>query len=196
MEFSNWMHHNWVEVLGFASALLYLYFSIKQNIWVWPWGIITSSAYFFFYLDVKLYAIAGLNIYYVLISFYGWYNWKHGNSEATSDLPVRKLFPKEFLVLGVIAVAIIFILQFILKHYSDSPVPWSDAIIASFSIVATWMMTKKILENWIVWLLADSFTVIVYLNQEIFLTSLLFMVYASMTLVGFKAWKKTLKLGE
>ncbi len=190
----DWIVLNWLELLGFVSALIYLFFSVKQHVWVWPWGIITSAAYVFFYLESRLYAIGVLNVYYVAVSFYGWYNWRKGNPESDGDLPVTRVRAKDWLAYLLAGSLLTLGMYVVLSRYTDSPVPWADSFITALSVLATWMLTKKKLENWLLWLVADSFAVAIYFEQKLFLTAILFVIYSAMTLVGYRAWRKTMRV--
>jgi len=184
---------NRVETLGTIASLIYLFLSIKQNIWCWSFGIISAIAYIIVFFTAKFYATMGLQFYYVGISIYGWYFWLHGNkSNGTKDLPVVRLSKKLSYILLLISICLFIVIAFVLNNFTDSPIPYWDAFTTSLSIIATWMIAKKILEHWIIWVVVDIVSIGLYINQALNITVFLFVVYTIMAVVGFIQWKKSL----
>ncbi len=188
-----------IEFFGFLTALIYLYFSIKQKIWLWPFGILTSSLYIYIFYISSLYADMGLQIYYVLVSFYGWYFWVHGiNHNKDSNLSISTLSGSLALKLLVILFVIYWIIVFILLKgpaylgMPPSDLPYWDAFTTSASIIATWMLARKIIEHWIVWIIVDSVSFGLYIYKELYITVVLFLIYTILAFVGFYEWKKDL----
>lgn len=200
--FLSWTGNNadlLIEFFGFLTALVYLYFSIKQKIWLWPFGILTSSLYIYIFYISSLYADMGLQIYYVLISFYGWYHWVRGAShKKDNNLSISTLSTSLVLKLLVILFVIYWIIVFILLKgpaYLDMPpsdLPYWDAFTTSASIIATWMLARKIIEHWIVWIIVDSVSFGLYIYKELYITVVLFLIYTILAFVGFYEWKKDL----
>ncbi len=188
-----WFLNNYDEVAGTIIALAYLYFSIKQNIWLWPLGFISSAIYAFVFFRAKIYAGMGLQIYFVLISIYGWYIWWKGNNSNNVADSVKSLIYnyKLILLLSLSAIVIFIFLSQILIN-TDSEVPYFDAFIAALSIVATWMLAKKYIEHWLVWMIADPVSVGICMFQGLYFTVFLYTVYTLMAIYGYKSWKKDL----
>lgn len=196
-DLASWFLVNYDEVLGTVVALVYLFFSIKQNIWLWPLGLVSSAIYAYVFFRAKVYAGMGLQIYFVLMSVYGWIIWLNGKGEESELKSVKSVVsePKLILKLIIWAVLLFIILIQILLHQTDSDIPYFDAYITSLSIVATWMLAKKYVEHWMVWILADSVAVGVYLSKNLYFTVILYSVYTIMAYIGYKTWKKDL-IGE
>ena len=186
----------YIEIFGMLSALLYLYFSIKQNIFLWPLGIITSALYIYVFFVSKFYADMGLQVYYLVISIYGWYYWIYGKKKETGKLPVTVLNFKLW-VLSLIAIAVLFLfIVFILKKFTDSELPYWDSFTTSASIVATWMLAKKKIDNWLLWIVVDSVSAGLYWHKELYVTFVLFIVYTTMAVVGYIQWRKTMSVQD
>jgi len=188
-----WFLKNFDEITGTIIALAYLYFSIKQNIWLWPLGLISSAIFAYVFFRSKIYAGMGLQIYYVIISIYGWYNWwkvRNGNKLSTT---VKSLLGnyKLMVVLLLIVIFLFVVLSQILVH-TDTNVPYYDALISALSIVATWMLAKKYIEHWWVWLLADPISIGIFIYQKLYFMVILYFIYSIMAIVGYKSWKKDL----
>ncbi len=136
----------------------------------------------------------GLQVYYLVISFYGWYIWLHPNKPGSkSMLPVAKIKWQWAFFLLVISVGLQIIIAWFLKNFTDSPVPWGDAFTTAFAITATWMLARKILEQWLVWIVVDLVSMILYVNKNMYLTAFLFLVYTIMAIIGYFEWKKEWK---
>jgi nicotinamide mononucleotide transporter len=190
----HWLAGHAVEVSGAVLGLVYIFLSIRQNILTWPVGLLTSALYIVVFFESKLYADMALQVYYVGVSIYGWYYWLKGNPEKENDLPVSSI-PRRFLVpLLSVSVMMFLIIALILKNYTDSPVPFWDAFITAFSLTATWMLARKYIENWLVWIVVDLISTGLYVAKGLWPTVILFAVYTVMATIGYVQWKKELRL--
>ncbi len=188
-----WLSGNYIELLGAILGVVYVFFSIRQNILTWPIGLLTSILYVWIFFNSKLYADMGLQMYYVFISIYGWYEWLKGNQDnAREKLEVNRLNLKLGILLIVISLIIFGMIWLILINYTDSQVPVADSLATSLSIVATWMLARKILEHWLVWIFVDAFSIGLFIYKGLLPTVILFVVYTIMAVVGFVEWKKDL----
>jgi len=185
----SWLGAHYVEILGVIFSILYLFFSIRQNILLWPLGIVSALLYMVVFYQSKFYADMGLNGYYVLISIYGWLHWKRGSGEAGSKLPVSRLGKKNALVLLALTAAAFVAIGMILDRYTDSPIPYWDAFTTAVSFTATWMLARKILENWILWIIVDAVSMGLYLYRGLYPTLFLFAIYTTMAVIGYMKWK-------
>ena len=186
-----WLSGNYIELLGAILGVVYVLFSIRQNILTWPVGLLSSILYVWIFFDSKLYADMGLQMYYVFISIYGWHEWLKGNQDnARAKLKVSRLNLKLGLLLTVISLLIFGVIWLILINFTDSQVPIADSLATSLSIVATWMLASKILEHWLVWIFVDAFSIGLFIYKDLLPTVILFVVYTIMAVVGFIEWKK------
>jgi nicotinamide mononucleotide transporter len=194
---TEWLSGNKAELSGAILGIMYIRFSIRQNILTWPTGLLTSLLYVIVFFKSALYAAMGLQVYYVAISFYGWYFWLKGkNTGNKSVLPVRQVNKKLWVKIGVISIVIYAVILFILIRFSDSDVPLLDSLTTSFSIVATWMLAKKYIENWIIWIFVDIVSTGLYIYKSLWPTVILFLVYTIMAFFGYFEWKKDIKPGN
>ncbi|MFV0591472.1 MAG: nicotinamide riboside transporter PnuC [Draconibacterium sp.] len=188
-----WLSKNQIEVLGAILGLLYIFFSIRQNIFTWPTGLISSFLYVIVFFNAKLYADMGLQVYYVLISLYGWYFWIKGKKpEASTQVPVQITSKKLRYILAISSVVLYFLILFILKNFTDSDVPYMDSLTTALSIVATWMLAKKYIGHWIIWIFVDAVSAGLYVYKGLWPTVILFTIYSIMAAVGYFEWKKDL----
>lgn len=195
----NWFIHNWIEVFGTLSGLLYIYFSIKENILLWPIGILSSIFYIVVFFNSKFYADMSLQFYYLIISIYGWWLWtkvtKNDKAEAeqkAQNIEITKIPIKMYFLLIIITFLLFISIGFFLDKATDSPLPFWDAFTTALSITATWMLAKKYIEQWLIWILVDTVSTILYIYKGLYPTAILFTVFTIMAVVGYKEWKKTL----
>lgn len=189
----DWILENWLELFGTISALVYLYFSIKQNVWLWPLGFLASAVYTIVYWQTGFYADMVLQVYYLIVSLYGWYHWvfESGNDKGDA-LPVTRVRKKQGAVLLGVSLLLFVLIAFVLNRFTDSDVPIGDALTTAFSVTATWMLARKILEHWLVWIVVDALAMVLYLYKGLYLTAGLFLVYTIMAVVGYNQWRKKL----
>ncbi len=191
---ARWVAANYIEVLGAVLGMVYIVLSIRQNILTWLTGLLTSVFYIYIFFVSKFYADMGLQVYYVFVSIYGWYYWLKGKHDETEkQVPVSQVSLKQIAVLSGVSVLIYFVILHILLNYTDSPVPYADSLTTALSIVATWMLARKILEHWIVWVFVDAFSALLYIYKGLWPTTILFVVYTVMAVLGYIEWKKELR---
>lgn len=188
---SAWITNHWIELFGAVSGLLYVFLEIRQKILLWPVGLVSSAVYIIVFYNSKFYADMGLQVYYVSISIYGWYWWLHGREVAESGyLPVIKTPVKLYSILLVVFTILFGSVWYLLFRFTDSPIPGWDSLSTSISIIATWMLARKYLEHWILWMVANSISTGLYIFKELYPTVILFIIYTVMAFVGYINWKR------
>lgn len=186
----NWIIDNIIEIIGTIAGLIFLYLEIKQNKWLWPVGLLTSVMYIYVFFVAKLYADMSLQFYYVFISIYGWIIWSYGSNQSKKELPVTHLSRKLFLILFGVSMAIYVFISYVLVNFTDGSVPYWDAFTTALSIVATWMLARKILEQWLVWVVVNAVSLGLYIYKGLYPTSILFFFYTVLAIIGYLQWKK------
>lgn len=196
--FLTWVTGNWIEISGAVISVIYLYFSYRQIIWLWPFGLLSALFYIWIYYDSGFYADMSLQLYYVFISIYGWYHWNKGKngSGEKNTLKISRLGRNTALILTGIFLVIWVIIYVVLENFTNSMVPVMDALTTAGSIIATWMLARKILEHWLVWVIVDAISLGLYLYKELYATSVLFLIYTIVAVAGYYAWRNDLKSYE
>ena len=183
---------SWIELFGFVTGAACVALLVRQNIWNWPLGILNNVAFTLLFYRTGLYADVGLQGFYIAISAYGWWSWLHGGKDHGA-LKVSRVKP--MLGLGLLAAVglITALLTWLLRRYTNSTVPVLDSLITSLSLVAQFMMTRKWIENWPVWILANCLSVGLLIFKGLYVTSLLYVVYQGLCLMGWKEWRAALR---
>lgn len=189
----NYISKNWIEITGVVLSLIYLYLSIRQKVGLWFFGIISSIFYTVVFVESGLYADMSLQVYYIAISIYGWIHWKKGHISQKEEIPATFMASKDWIIAGIGTVVVYLLYYFILTRYTDSTVPVTDSIVGALSVVGTWMLAKKFIENWLVWIVADVICVGLYIYKDLYPTSVLNVIYTIMAGVGYWQWKKGMK---
>ncbi|HON53847.1 MAG TPA: nicotinamide riboside transporter PnuC [Bacteroidales bacterium] len=182
-----WIIHHWIEIAGTLFGLAYVLLEVKQHNAMWFVGIITSLLYIIVFFQSQFYADMGLQVYYVFVSVYGWFMWKHGGGDHT-ELQIQNIRIVYALVLAIITVLIFFIISYILVHYTDSPVPYWDSFTTALSITATYMLAHKYIEQWFIWMIVNGVSIWLYWNKELYSTVVLFSVYFILSVIGYTVW--------
>lgn len=180
----------WLEWLAFLSGALSVYLSTRENVWSWPLGIINVSLYFLLFRRAGLYSDMGLQLVYLALSIYGWYEWLFGGKNRT-ELHVSRATPRLWLSSLVIAVSCWFVLSWFTSRLQGVALPHLDAALVSLSLVAQWWMTRKILENWLLWILADLVYVPMFVYKRLCLTAGLYAVFFVLAVMGYLGWRRS-----
>ncbi|WP_460920721.1 nicotinamide riboside transporter PnuC [Pontibacter brevis] len=182
---------NLVELTGVVTGIACVWLAAKQNVWTWPIGLVSVGMYVFVFYDARLYADMGLNAFYFVTSLYGWYVWLYGGKNH-SERKVGRINKKELTVLLALGLVFTLGLGYFLDNYTDADLSYTDSATTAISLIGYWMMAKKQLENWIVWLVVDVVYVGVYTYKDLYLTSFLYFVFLLLSIKGYLDWKKDL----
>ena len=197
------IHQYGLEVTGTVASLVYLFYSIREKVWLWPWGIIASAISLLVFYQCALYADMGLQVYYLAISAYGWWYWMSGKAqEETGHVPIkelsRRLFIKLVIVGLVICLGLLGALLYIpaMVNIASSDMPYLDAFTTAASITATWMLARKYLQHWIFWIVIDLVSMGMYLYKGLYFYSILFLIYTVGAIVGYREWRRIMSGDE
>jgi nicotinamide mononucleotide transporter len=180
-----------IELFAVACGLLSVWFMKKERILVYPFGIINVGIYVYICFTAKLYAYAGINIFFAAMSVYGWYKWTHKGTGEES-LRITRL-SKPHLAAYLAAILLFFILlRILLVTVTDSEVPTWDALTTSIYIIAMWLLARKKIENWIAWITGDVISVGLFASQGLYFSSFQFLVFTIIAVFGFLEWRKKL----
>lgn len=178
-----------IEITAVVFAIIYLLLAVKQDVRCWYAAIFSSFLYFFIMMSANLYMEAYLQIFYIFMAIYGWFQWNK-NSEDKSKFIVRTWSIKQHLIVISSVISLAYISGSLLNIYTEAALPFIDALTTWGAIIATYMVAKKLLENWIYWFVIDSISVLLFMSRGLYLTSVLFFVYLIIIYFGYKSWTK------
>ena len=190
---------NWLEVCGVVFGVGGVWLTIRQNIWCWPVGLVNIILYLYIFFQVRLYADMGLQAFYIVVSLYGWWHWLHGHAgpgpgpDNKSELTVSRLHRRHGLALVFTGLAAIPMVGWILESATDADIPYWDSAATVVSLIAQWLMARKVLECWLVWIAVDTLYVAIFIYKGLYPTAALYAFFLVLAALGFIAWKKSLK---
>lgn len=180
----------WLEIAAFVLALLMVWANLRVKPVAWPLAILSSLLYALLFADSKLYGEAGLQLVFIALAGWGWWQWLRGTSDAGVPLRVHRLSARgRGLALAFTLVAWP-ALALLLSHFTDSDVPWFDALPTAGSLVGQVLLGRKVVENWPVWLAVNLVSVALFAAKGLWLTVVLYAIFAILSLVGWRAWRR------
>lgn len=185
----------WTEILGLVTGAASVLLAVRESAWNWPVGIANNIFFLILFWKAKLYADAILQIAYIIISIFGWWNWVRGGAGRT-ELPISRTTVRAGILLFIVTVGTTALLTATLRRFTDSAVPFGDGVTTALSLTAQYMLSRKLLENWWVWMTADVIYVALYCYKSLYLTGVLYLLFFAMCIAGYIGWRKSLALGS
>lgn len=162
---------------------------MKENIWCWPFGILSSLLSIFLFIEAKLYSEAILYFFFALVGVYGWYKWKHKTNQKS--LIVRTAKPQNHLIWILLGLAAAYGLGSYFKNNSDAEAPFWDAHTTIFSFIASYLEANKILSSWVYWIIINGVSIWLYFIKGLEIYAGLMVIYFFLSFVGYLEWRKS-----
>lgn len=179
------------EALAVLFSIVYLLLAIRQNIACWPAAILGAGIYVVLMAQSGLYMQSALQVFYIAMAMFGWWNWRRGRDGEA--LPVVSWRGRDHLVPLLVIFAGGGLTGLALSHWSAATWPYLDALIAWAAVITTWMVARKVLQNWHYWFVIDAVSAWLFACQGLWLTAILFLVYLVLVVVGYRDWKSSLE---
>lgn len=183
-----------IEIVAVVFGVLSVWYAHKENIWVFPLGIINVLIYVYICISARLYANAGINVVYFLTNVYGWYMWSRTNEDQES-LQISRNTRKQNALWFLSAIILYGVIVWILRTahqddlaYLNSILPWIDGLNTSFFLCATFLMALKKIENWMFWIAGNIISIPIYFSQELYFTSLQYAIFLVIAIMGWREW--------
>jgi len=191
-----WAYMSGWEVIAVVFAIAYLLLALKQNILCWYAALISTAIYTMLFWDASLLMESALQVYYLVMAVYGWYVWRNASSANKAPLPITTWGLKQHCITigGVLIIS--YISGVLLQNNTSAAWPFVDSFTTWASVITTYMVAKKVLENWIYWFVIDSVCIFLYWDRELYLTAILFVAYIIIVVFGFMAWQKQHRLQQ
>jgi len=177
-----------LEWIGAVTGIYCVYLAAKQNIWNWPVAIISVIAYTIVFYKSMLYGDAGLQIYFLGTSVYGWYFWI--KKKENNEKPVTSLSAKEYILVVIATLILSLLLGLFLKNFTPTNVPYIDGFCTAVSFIAQILMTRKILQNWALWIFVDICYVPLYIYKNLYVTAVLYIILLVLAWLGHVDWQR------
>ena len=186
------LEFNWsiVESVAVLFSIIYVTLAAKQNIYCWGFAAISVILYIYICFTAQLFAETSLQIFYLFMAAYGYYNW----SKSEKKIEVIQWSASKHLILILFGAIFTFLIGFYFTTYTSAKMPIIDSFTTVFSIIATYMTTKKVLGNWLYWIVIDLVSIYLYFSRDLHLTSLLFIMYTIIAIFGYFSWIKKVKI--
>jgi nicotinamide mononucleotide transporter len=181
-----------LEAVAVLFGIVSVFLSVRENIWSWPTAIVNVSLYFALFFESGLYSDMGLQAVYFVLSVYGWYEWLYGGKDH-SALSVSRTPRRVWGVVAVVALVVWASLGRLTSGLPGVSLPYVDASTTTTSLIAQWMMTRKLLENWVLWTIVDVVYIGMFMYKGLYLTAFNYAVYLVLAVMGFFAWRKSLR---
>jgi len=180
-----------LEAASVLFSVLYLVLAIRESLWCWPAAFLSSVLTLAVVLGVRLYSEVVLNVYYAAMAVYGWYQWHYGGrTRGAAQLPIS-IWPLKMHALAIGgSLALSATVGLLMSRYTQAAFPYLDAFVTVFSVVTTYLVARKILENWLYWLVVDSLALYVYWQRELYFFVALFALYLVLVVIGLVRWHR------
>ena len=185
------------EAAAVMLAIGYLLLAVKEKIWCWYCAFVSTAIYTVLFWDVNLLMESALNVYYMGMAVFGWYQWTYGHRAgedagdgAATGIAVQSLSRNQHLVIIVAIGNLSLVSGYLLSQYSTAAWPYVDSFTTWASVITTYLVAKKFLENWLYWIVIDSVSIPLYLDRGLPLTALLFAAYVCIAVAGYFSWKR------
>lgn len=185
---------NGLEIIAVITALIYVALAAIGNRWCFLFGLISSTIYVYITFKLNFFFDVGINIYYVIMSFFGWFVWSVKPNQSSTI--IKKTSAKRLGIAVLIGLSFSFILAYSAERFSSAELPYLDAFTTVFAIIATFMVVQKQIENWLIWIVVDCVAAGMYFHKELYFTSLLFVIYTIVAVFGYLKWKKLLEISS
>ena len=182
------------EMLAVFLSVSYLLLAIKQNLWCWIAAFFSTLIYSILFFDASLLMDSALNIFYLVMAVYGWYSWKYGNIKAQmQELNISTYGMAKNIKIIIVLILVSLVLGYIMANYTSADFAYLDTFTTVFAVFSTYMLTKKVLENWLYWVVIDTVSIYIYIQKGFYLTAVLFAVYTVLAVVAYIKWKNEYK---
>ncbi len=183
-----------IEIAGAITGVACVALTVRQSVWCWPIGLANSALYLWVFSSARLYSDAVLQGFYFLMSVYGWYHWLYPSGDgARAELPITRASARELLTLAALGSAGTLAWGSGLAKWTDAAFPYLDTATMMASLAAQWLLTRKRIENWYIWIVADLVMIGIYYAKALYPTTLLYLVFTGLAVSGLVTWRRDLK---
>jgi nicotinamide mononucleotide transporter len=188
----DWLLGHYLEFFAFVFGVLGVWLTARQNIWCWPIGLANVVLSLFVFYFSRLYADVLLQMFYLVMTIYGWVNWLKGG-EKKSVLKIRSITRVELIVILLIGSIGTGIVGWLFNRYTQAALPYWDSLVAVWGVIGTWAMARKIIQHWLIWIITDLLCVGIYFYKDLYFFTALYFIFVVLAVYGWFEWKKELR---
>jgi nicotinamide mononucleotide transporter len=190
-----WLITNYAELIAFITGIIGVWLTARQNIWCWPVGLANVIFSIVVFYTTKLFADVLLQIFYLVMTVYGWYHWLHGG-ENKSVLKIRHIWIPELIIILILGSAGVYIVGWLFSKYTQAALPYWDSLVAVWGVIGTWAMARKIIEHWLIWIIVDLICTGIYVYKDLYFFTALYFIFILLAIYGLVKWRKEIKSYE
>ena len=183
-----WAATSHIEIIAVAFGLAYIVLAAKENSWCWPAAFIGTGTSIYLFWDGKIYMESLLNAYYLVMAIYGWWQWRYGGSEQ-SKLTISHFNLQQHCLAILLVIVLSLVNGYLLSTKTDAALPYLDSFTTWSAVITTWMVTRKILENWLYWIIINSAAIYLFIERGFLLYAMLYALYIVIAIFGYKQWR-------
>ncbi|MBM7563450.1 nicotinamide riboside transporter PnuC [Paenibacillus sacheonensis] len=178
-----------LEIAATTTGLLSVWLTARERIWAWPIGLVNVACFFYMFEDAKLYADMMLQVFFFVLSVYGWIAWLNGRG-AAKVRPTRTITVRLSWTLALLLVAVTLLWGYVLEQYTGASIPYADALIATLSLIAQYLLSSKILQNWLCWIAVDVMSIVMYAYKDLHSLAFLYTIFLAIAIAGHLSWQR------
>jgi nicotinamide mononucleotide transporter len=191
----NWIADHFIEFVAFLLGIWGVWLEAKQKALCWPVGLLNIILSIIVFYESRLYADVLLQIFYIIITFFGWYYWLYGGKNKTK-LKISKIPLKEFIPLIISALLFGWLIGYLFSKYTNAALPYWDSFSFTGGIIGTYILAKKYIENWMIWIIINVLCTGIYLYKELYFFTIQYFIFIILAVYGYYSWKKDMKKAE
>ncbi|GHE43097.1 nicotinamide riboside transporter PnuC [Sphingobacterium griseoflavum] len=180
-----------LEWLATITGFMCVHLAARQNILNWPVSIVSVSIYAYLFYQNRLYGDAVLQLYFLFTAIYGWHYW--GSADKKDLVPVTKLTNRQQLYIAILTLSLALLIGTILRYATNSDVPYMDGLCTAMSFVAQFLLTRRVLQNWLLWIVVNLLYIPLYLHKDLALTAILYVAFTIIAWNGYREWQHAYK---
>ena len=180
------------EWIAAALGLAYLLLAVRRNLWCWLCAFASTTIYLVVFARAALYMQAALQLFYLVMAVYGFLDWRRGRTHD-GELAIRSWTAAQHVTAAALVAAASLVNGWLLVRYSDAAAPWLDSFVTWGSVITTWMVARRVIENWLYWLIVDAAAAWLYYSQGLLPTTILFVIYLGVVVRGYIVWRRALR---
>lgn len=188
------LQNSWLEILAVILGIAYLLLAMRENILCWYAAFFSTAIFLSVFWEVKLYMESGLQIFYLVMAVYGWYQWRNNTNDNNADnnnsLAISTWTTQRHVTVILVTLCISAASGYGLASYTDANFPYLDSLTTWGAVVTTYMVARKVLENWIYWFFIDALSIYLYIDRGLYFTALLFAAYLIIVIFGYLTWSR------